>query len=61
VPIFTEKLDLGAIFEFRDFQKGTVWPTFSRKFRQKSKVFPPGTLLELTFPEHRFLGLFYWL
>ena len=26
-----EKLDFGAIFDFRDFQKGTSWETFSRK------------------------------
>jgi hypothetical protein len=31
VPIFTEKLDFGAIFDFRDFQKGVFFITFSLK------------------------------
>ena len=35
---FYEKLDLGAIFDFKDFQKGTSWDTFSRK--RSKKVFP---------------------
>jgi hypothetical protein len=26
---FYEKLDLGAIFDFEDFQKGTSWTPFS--------------------------------
>jgi hypothetical protein len=31
VPIFTEKLDVGAISGFRDFQKGAFFITFSLK------------------------------
>ena len=31
VPNFLEKFDLGAIFYFQDFQKGTLWATLSHK------------------------------
>ena len=39
VPIHYEKCDLGAIFDFHDFQKGTLWNTFSPK--QAPKKTPP--------------------
>ena len=28
VPVYTQKCDFGAIFDFRDFQKGAFWTTF---------------------------------
>ena len=35
VPIFIEKIDCGAIFNFRDFQKGTFWRPFSANRLQR--------------------------
>ena len=37
LPIFTEKLDLGAISDFQDFQKGTFWIIFSMQRAPKSQ------------------------
>ena len=59
MPIFTEKLDFGAIFDFRDFQKGTFWTTFSRA--KSPKCYPGsvrGSVLGPTFSEHRFFFFF---
>ena len=36
MPIFVEKLDLGAIVDFLYFQKGTFWTPFSANKSQKA-------------------------
>ena len=47
MPIFIEKLDVGAIFDFRDFQKGTFWIPFSAtKAPKEHKSLVPGASRE---------------
>ena len=38
---FYEKLDLGDIFDFHVFQKGTLWTTFSPKWTKKYSTGEP--------------------